>query len=168
MKKVLILAAAIVLMAVVAFGAISVLHHSDRSSTQQITEKHDFTVYNNPQYGFLFSYPVDWKLTKLNDNDTILNFDATDGSRMTVYALDYSGTGISSLLKKKEEKAINISGTDASEQVWLWNQQAPKAGQTGLIVVRMNAAGGPLELDFQPAVPEDLPHFQDVLNSLKL
>lgn len=52
---------------------------------------------------------------------------------MTVYALDYSGTGISALLEKKEEKTIKISGIDSTEQIWVWNQQAPKASQIGLM-----------------------------------
>jgi hypothetical protein len=169
MKNFLILVAAISLVAASALGAVLTIHRSDRlSDNNHATEKPNFSAYENPQYGFSFSYPTDWKFSRLNEDDSVVNFDAANGSRMTVYALDFSGSGISPLLKTKEEKTIKISGIDSKEQVWVWDQQALKAGQIGLIAVRMNAAGGPLEIDFQPAIPEDLPLFQGVLNSLKL
>src|SRR5258708_15778922 len=110
MKKSLILAVAIGLVAASAFGAIFTVHHSDHPvDNNHATEEPNFSAYENPQYGFSFSYPPDWKLNKLNNDDSVLNFDAANGSRMTVYALDFSGTAISPLLKKKQEKTIKIS-----------------------------------------------------------
>lgn len=121
-------------MAVAAFGVKFTTPRSDRSTNnKQVTQEPALTTYQNAQYGFSFSYPTDWRLTKLNGDNTVLNFDAADNSRMTVYALDYSGTGISALLEKKEEKTIKISGIDSTEQIWVWNQQAPKASQIGLM-----------------------------------
>ena len=116
-----------------------------------------------------FPFPIQVSgLSRLNDNDSVVIFDVADGSRMTVYALDFSGSGMSPLLQKQQNKAIKIAGVNSDEQMWVWNQQAPNAGQIGLLVVRMTVAGGPLEIDFQPAVPQDLPRFETVLNSFTL
>ena len=137
-------------------------------SSSQNSHANENQEYRNLAYGFSFSYPASWKLTDLNQNGSVLNFDATNGSRMTVYATDSSGTGISALLNKGEEKSLTISGAEAKEQIWRWNGQAPNSGQIGLISVNLQAKGGPLELDFQPHSTMDQTSFQVVLDTLRL
>lgn len=125
-----------------------------------------FKQYENAAYGFSFGYPSNWKATDLNEDGTVLNFDSPDGSRMTVYTINF-GRGVSVLLNKREEKTVEISGIKANEEIWVWDNQTVKAGQVGLMTVAL-LVKHPLTFTFQPASPSDLSIFESVLDTLKI